>query len=891
MTASASLREPVGSCDVRLAELIDELTARLQAREPIDLEACLREHPEHAERLEKLLPALRMLADASASRSHGAGAGRVNGEVSAPLVGELGDFRLLREVGRGGMGVVYEAEQRSLGRRVALKMLPFAAALDGRQLQRFRNEAHAAAQLHHTNIVPVYAVGCERGVHYYTMQFIEGHTLAELIQELRRGQNEPEALATEEHRAPAAVVAPAGAGEPPTTLHVHGMTGVETPAVAARSTLRSSAGVAFFRLAAQLGVQAAEALEHAHQLGVVHRDIKPGNLLVDGRGNLWVTDFGLAHCQSQTALTLTGDLVGTLRYMSPEQALAQRVIIDYRTDVYSLGATLYELLTLEPVFAGSDRQELLRQIAFEEPRPPRRLNKGIPAELETIVLKAMEKNPPERYGTAQELADDLERWLKDEPIRAKRPTLVQRGRKWARRHRPVVWAAAAVLLVAAVLSGGAWLSWERRRIGAEAEARAAQHEAVGHLQEERWPEALSAVRRAAGVLAGVGADPGLRGQVRELSKDLEMAQRLQEAALRATAVKDGYFDGKAASAAYAEAFRWYGLEADSLDAADAGERIRARPIQRQLVAALDHWAVAERQKGGQGWAWPAAVARAADPDGWRDRLRDAWGRPDSKAVDELLATAPADGWSLFVGLAHGLRPRVKGAAGERALSLLRQVQERHPDDFWANHHLAIYLRNSHPYRLEDAVRYFSIAVALRPQSPGARLNLGEALLEGGQLDGAITQYRRAIDLKADYAEAHGNLSIALYRKGQLDEAIAEFREAIRLKGDLVAAVAAPDNEAIAEFRKAIRLRGEWKAAVAALDKSVQLSKGGSAEDWLFLAMAHWHVGSSDKAREWYEKAVTWLEKNRHTLAKNREQADEFRRLRSEAEEVLELKKK
>src|SRR5262249_8174196 len=153
---------------------------------------------------------------------------------------------------------------------------------------------------------------------------------------------------------------------------------------------------------------------------------------------LWITDFGLAQCPSQVGLTLSGDLVGTLRYMSPEQALAQRVLVDHRTDVYSLGVTLYELLTLEPAFGGRDRQELLRQSAFEEPRPLRHINKAMPAELETIVLKALEKNPAERYATAQELADDLERFLKDEPIRARRPTLVQRTRKLMRRHKPVV---------------------------------------------------------------------------------------------------------------------------------------------------------------------------------------------------------------------------------------------------------------------------------------------------------------------------------------------------------------------------------------------------------------------------------------------------------------------
>jgi WD40 repeat protein len=208
--------------------------------------------------------------------------------------------------------------------------------------------------------------------------------------------------------------------------------------VAALTTEGPAQSPAYFRTVAQLGIQAAEALEHAHQLGVVHRDVKPGNLLLDGRGNLWVTDFGLARLPNDPGLTLTGDLIGTLRYMSPEQALAQRVVIDHRTDVYSLGATLYELLTMRPVFEGRDRQELLRQIAFEEPKSPRRWNKAIPVELETIIPKALEKNPAERYATAQELADDLKRFLDDHPIRARRPTVVQRLRKWGRRHRALV---------------------------------------------------------------------------------------------------------------------------------------------------------------------------------------------------------------------------------------------------------------------------------------------------------------------------------------------------------------------------------------------------------------------------------------------------------------------
>jgi WD40 repeat protein/serine/threonine protein kinase len=399
-----------------------------------------------------------------------------SGPAPAAALGTLGDFRLLREVGRGGMGVVYEAEQMTLNRRVALKVLPFAATLDPRHIQRFKHEAQAAAYLHHTNIVPVYTVGCERGVYYYAMQFIEGQTLAALIRGLRRQGPEPSSSA-------------------PTPLYASSQADGERPKPTARpptaavpSTQRSAPDPAYHRRAAQLGVQAAEALEHAHQLGVIHRDIKPANLLIDGAGNLWVTDFGLAHCQSQVGLTLTGDLVGTLRYMSPEQALGGRAPVDHRTDIYSLGATLYELLALRPAFPGRDRQELLRQIAQEEPVPPRQLDRAIPAELETIVLKALAKAPEERYATAGELADDLRRFLEDRPIRARRPTALQRARKWARRHQALVRSALvsgvlllALAVIALALSNHFIRQEQRQTEAARKDADAARDDLEAHL--------------------------------------------------------------------------------------------------------------------------------------------------------------------------------------------------------------------------------------------------------------------------------------------------------------------------------------------------------------------------------------------------------------------------
>ncbi len=206
----------------------------------------------------------------------------------------------------------------------------------------------------------------------------------------------------------------------------------------------------YFQTIATLGIQAAEALEYAHVCGVVHRDIKPANLLLDVQGKLYVADFGLAQLRGGSGVTVTGDLVGTLRYMSPEQVLAQRGLVDHRTDVYSLGATLYELLTLTPVFDGPDRPQLLRRITEEEPIPPRQRNPLIPCDLETIVLKALAREPEQRYQTARDLAEDLHRFVDDRPIQARRPTFLERLARWSRRHRSLMVAAVLVLLLTVV---------------------------------------------------------------------------------------------------------------------------------------------------------------------------------------------------------------------------------------------------------------------------------------------------------------------------------------------------------------------------------------------------------------------------------------------------------
>jgi serine/threonine protein kinase len=399
------------SLDERVATALVEYTEALESGHAPDRERFLARHSEISAELAPCLDAVDLVF------------GRADSTAPSPRT--LGDFELIRQVGRGGMGVVYEAEQISLQRRVALKMLPFAGILDQRHLRRFRNEARAAAHLHHTNIVPVYSVGSERGVHFYAMQFIDGMSVAEMIAELKET---------------------AGRDQPPSS------SSTAVKAVTGGSETRS---VAYCRAIARLGVQAAEALDHAHEQGVIHRDIKPGNLLLDATGRPWITDFGLASFRSAPGPTLTGDLVGTVRYMSPEQALAKRVPVDHRTDVYSLGVTLYELLTLQPAFSGEDPHKVIQEIAFKEPRPPRQLNPAVPEELETILVKAYSKGPDERYATALGLAQDLERYLDDRPIEARRPSLVKRAARWARRHRTLVGAAMIVLILAGVSAGTA----------------------------------------------------------------------------------------------------------------------------------------------------------------------------------------------------------------------------------------------------------------------------------------------------------------------------------------------------------------------------------------------------------------------------------------------------
>ncbi len=437
--------------------LAEEFLARYRSGERPALSEYVGRRPDLEREIRDLFPALVMMEEAVPSGPTTDGARPPAGATAAPPLRRLGDYRILREIGRGGMGVVYEAEQEALGRHVALKLLPAEAASDGVRLERFRREAKAAARLHHTNIVPVFDVGECEGLHYYAMQYIPGQSLEEVLKDLRRlrkgasGKTAPQPLARTEAALSVQLASAllsgefslAGSNQTPRPEE-------DRPAASGQSTMSLSGVRDYYGSVARIGLQVAEALAYAHGQKVLHRDVKPANLLLDLQGTVWVTDFGLAK-EEGVELTQTGDLVGTLRYMAPERFDG---VSGISSDVYGLGVTLYELLALRPAFEESDRGRLIRLVMHEEPARPRRLDRRVPRDLETVVLKAMAKEPARRYATAAEMAEDLRRFLGDRPIRARRSSAWEQAWRWCRRNPAVAALAASVLLLLSVLTVG-----------------------------------------------------------------------------------------------------------------------------------------------------------------------------------------------------------------------------------------------------------------------------------------------------------------------------------------------------------------------------------------------------------------------------------------------------
>jgi tetratricopeptide (TPR) repeat protein len=538
MSPSSDARDPI--------EILAEEFMERQRRgeRPTIAEYCAR-RPDLADQIRDLLSALAMSEDFEGEALAQPPVPPGDRPVRAGTPRQLGDYQILREVDRGGMGVVYEAVQQSLGRHVALKVMPWQTVGSATQVERFQLEARAAARLHHSNIVPVFGVGESDGLHYYAMQFIQGQGLDLVIKELRNlrrlDPRRPAGAPAEPIRAPRGAQPPPGAeastaaagGRPmlelahslaqrlitggstiPTIPHslsddpsavgrtlAHGPeephhqpapdadatidqpSGVQRPpdraprtsrwrsppsSTSTHSELIGGGQLHYFRGVARIGLQVAEALAYAHGQGILHRDVKPSNLLVDARGAVWVTDFGLAKAEGSDGPTQTGDIIGTLRYMAPERFEGWS---DRRSDVYGLGATLYELITLRPLFDDSNRARLIERVIHEEPTPPRKLDPHIPRDLETIVIKALAKEPAARYQDAEKLADDLRRFLDDRPISARRVTSSERVVRWARRNPWLAGFAAAFLV--AITGGligvtGQWQRAEREKDRANA---------------------------------------------------------------------------------------------------------------------------------------------------------------------------------------------------------------------------------------------------------------------------------------------------------------------------------------------------------------------------------------------------------------------------------------
>jgi serine/threonine protein kinase len=915
MIQPASQISQPGSADRVFADLVEELTAKLQAGGPVDIDLVARDHPEHAENLRKLLPALEVLGELSRSGKERFPLAFGPEADAGPPPGRLGDFRIVREVGRGGMGVVYEAEQVSLSRRVALKVLPLAGTLDPRHLQRFQNEARAAACLHHTNIVPVHAVGCERGVHFYAMQFIDGQTLAEVIRQLRQ---------------PASQESGAAAGVPPEERTMGypppgGLAAATEPA-ARQSTLVTEAarGREYHRRVAGLGVQAAEALDHAHQAGIVHRDVKPANLMLDARGALWVTDFGLAHVQqAEASLTATGDLVGTLRYMSPEQALGQRVVIDHRTDVYSLGVTLYELLTLEPAFGGSDRQELLRQIAFEEPKAPRRIDKSIPAELETIVQKAMAKGPAERYATAQEMADDLRCFLDDKPIRARRPTLGQRLGRWSRRHQAVVRSAVAVLVLAviALATSTVLIAKAQKRAQDAYEGEVTQRQ----VAQEKAAEADAVVQYLVNDLLGSAAPEKALGRKVTVEEVLANAEKKIDGALAdqprvEAAVRQTMGLTYLRLARYAEAerhllrarelyARWYGPESpETLDAmANLSNLLMAQGRMDEAGRLIEELLGLQRKVLGQD-----------HPDTLRSMYRQATilcckqdkreeGRRLTEEVLErqrrVLGQDHPDTLRSMYNLAVVRWEEGKLDEAERLFEeVLGQQQkvlgENHPATLRSLNGLATVLaqqdklEKARPLWEETLVRQRRVLPENHPDTLNTMGNLAEVLRQQGKVEEARGIHeemlvRRRKVLPENHPATVRTMDALAWLLATCDDP--KVRDLARA-ADLAtrATTLAPQrwkpwtNLGVARYRT-----GDWKGAAEALEKAVSLREEDAysdSADWFFLAMAKWQLGDKERARASYDRAVQWMDKNKPQDA-------ELARFRAEAAALLGIKEK
>jgi serine/threonine protein kinase/Tfp pilus assembly protein PilF len=756
-----------------------------------------------------------------------------------PVSTVIGPYKLLQQIGEGGMGTVYMAEQSEpIQRRVALKLIK--PGLDSRQTAaRFEAERQALALMDHQNIAKVLDAGAtESGRPYFVMELVHGLPITTYC---------------DQHR------------------------------LSLQDRLK-------------LFIPICHAVHHAHQKGVIHRDLKPSNVLVamyDGQPVPKVIDFGVAKALGQkltdkTMFTEFGSIVGTLEYMSPEQAEQSQIDIDTRSDIYSLGVILYELLTgTTPLDRKRLKEvallELLRIIKEEEPQKPstrlsstdalpsiaanrsldpKRLNGLVRGELDWIVMKSLEKDRNRRYEAANSLALDVQRYLDDEPVLACPPSAVYRLGKLVRRHK-IALAAASVLGLAllGVIGSIGWAVRDRQALAEQSASQEATRQLVAkqliehaldlsfeYQRNKNWPQALAEARRAETALKTGVAIASLHEQVKERIRDLELLLRLEEIRLETTVPHNGGFNIAGADAAYADAFRKFGIDVETLPIEEAGARIKARSVAGELAAALDDWAAASRVARGADdltYRQLLTVAQVADPHTDRDQMREIFGTVNRDGLVKLAASDTAD-WSPTDISLLGLQLRLLDEVSE-SVELLRKAQRRDPGDFYLNHELAHSLMALTPPRTEEALRFYTAALAIRPHSPGAYLNLGLAHYRLGALDEAVEALRTAIRLKPDYMPAHYNLAIFLDASRKHEEAFAAYREAIRLNP--------LEGSAHHNLGKLLETRGELEEAIVEFRTALRLGTGNLSSTHLCLGIVLTKVGKKDEAIAEYRTAI------------------------------------
>lgn len=819
-------------------------------------------------------------------------------EAAAPTtLAALTDYRIQREVGRGGMGVVYEAHQVSLDRKVALKVLPPHITRHEAAVDRFRREAALAAQLKHSGIVEIHAVGEEAGTHYFAMEFVEGAPLNQVVKRLRTG----------------GVDALSGLSLGAAVLVDCHRPGLQQDPAPSPPEPDVSWTKNYLVAVVELVAQVADALDHAHQAGVIHRDVKPANILVRTDGTVKLTDFGLAFREDLPSLTKSGEFTGTPHYASPEQARPGKTKIDQRTDIFSLGATLYELLTLERAFDGDSTQEVLEKVLNADPRDPQILNRHVHRDLAAIVAHALEKDPDRRYASARALADDLRRHLRGEPVVARPIGTARRLGKWMRR-RPVAAVLLAVLVaglpVLGAMGGYILARWDDMRVGDERklaievdrqleEAYFCVH--LDAFEKQDLPRAISLFedtlrkkRDTPEAVAGlviasvyrqtpakgleildeyqdvVNAHPvllGFRVQTLRGLRRFDDAAELRKKLPPPITALEHHLAGLLVLHKAARAAEPYIKPENGQSHAMTGDIQSMEARKRAYRRALDHFTravyLAKRVRGIYLYSQSIASTKAGHPELTRllaDVLPEWLPRSAySQFVRGHLLMEVGDMKAAIQAFEGGIDLDSSIAAAHMCLGVCRLAVGNHREaipsfraDIRLNPKSAVSYGNLGLALMREGDRTGGVAALrraaeLQPKFVAHRLNLGAALVDTGKLSDAIRVYREAIQLVPDAAGAHYGLGCALDGSGDHASAVSPYREAIRLDPSC----AAPYTN----LGRCLFILGEYQAAIDVLQEAIELAPGTAGLAHNSLAMCYRETDREEEALREFRAAI------------------------------------